>query len=1115
MLGKDTSENLTKKNNSAEAGRSAQPENLASSDLPMDNYRQEIIETIDQNDSSVIIGETGSGKTTRVPVFLMEQYPDKKIAVTQPRRLAARSVAKYVAEEGNYRLGEEVGFQIRFDNETNPQTRLNFQTDGILLKKLQNDRLLREYDIVMVDEAHERSINIDIVLGLLKAAQRGRATAGLPPLKVIVASATIEKEKFAEFFDQSPVIEVPGRAFEVKVEYEQRPVQDYHGAAAAKVEQIVADGKPGDILIFMPGEEDINRTIGRISELKIDNIDVMPLYGSMAPEDQDRIFEKNSKRKVIVATNIAETSITIDGIVHVIDSGLIKQKRFDPATGIAGLGVEEHAQSGCDQRKGRAGRTAPGYCYRLYTEEEFQKRQKFQLPEISRSNLDQVILYMKSIGIDKIEDFDFIDPPAKETIIHGLAKLNILGALDEAGKITRDGKLMAELPLSPEKSRMVLESRKYHCVGKVATIAAMQGERSVFIRPRDPEEQLKAKAAQAKFVDNNSDFLTLLNVWEGWSQAGFDSQWAYNNFLNVRQLREVQQVRSQLFTELVRNGVRVDDANGDDREAIQKCITSGMIDRLMAQAGFHAYQPVFDTSSNPSADNCYIHPASAVFNHEPKFIIGDNVVKTSKIFIRACQAVNSDWLIETVPYLLDEKGKKLDYDTKSGEVKEYADYEIKGGKGLRFKYDRPAAKNAEAAEIFAAAVADGRVETPYYYANETAVRELRQLNRRTGGLAAVPDLSDWYKAKLRGAISKTDPAADGGDLKININDFCPLDSTTIERLYPLLISIKGQAVEVAYEYAPARTDYFSHPVPEEYCAKLRLSHGLAEQLAESDLPQIGEGGRPQIKLIVGDMYSLRSYDSFAEMKTDLDKQKSYEQPRVEPVKISPFIMSRLSPSSDPYPSINPADLGGSIGAGVFAEKLLASKHKKPEEKEEEKNPTTTPEKEKPAEPEAEKEREILTEELRSNFAEELVNARLFLDIAASIREPEYKGGPEIAKIQKLKEKIKEIKKDLGLLEKELRNADNTDRMRSKVAELVKKAENAAQQSARLAGQKDGWIKDYRHYLLTIKKMAQDNEVELSAEGLGKIRSKAAALAQRILAEPDVEIELENIFVDSI
>ncbi len=628
--------------------------------VPMDEYRGEVVECIRSHEDAVIIGETGSGKTTRIPDFLLDAFPEAKIAITQPRRVAARSVSNFVAKRRGGEIGDEVGYQVRFEDKTTEGTRANFMTDGILLRKLQYDPLLREYDIIMVDEAHERSLNIDFVLGLLKRAQAGRKQKGLNELKVIVTSATIEKEKFANFFGDAPTVEVPGRMHPVNVEYAERSVDDYPKAAATKVQQIVMANEPGDVLIFMPGEEDIRRTISEIEEMGLSGIEVLPLYGAMAPEDQDRIFEKSPKRKVIISTNIAETSVTIDGVRFVVDTGLIKKKEFNPATGIEALGTQEHAKSGCEQRKGRAGRTAPGTCYRLYTEDEYANRADYQTPEISRTNLDHVILLMKKIGIDDVRNFEFIDRPKEQAVVQAIETLKILGALDDKENLTEIGKIMAELPLRPEISRMVIEAEKYHCVGKICTIAAMMGEKSVFVRPKGKEAE--ADAAHAKFTQGGSDFLRLLEVGNQWLTSGFSESWARENFLNVRQLFEVREVRAQLMRDLKNQGIAADDVNGNDPEAIQKCVASGMIQSLMIASGDHSYKRVATNAGTTKVDNIYIHPSSAAFHRATEIMIGAKIVATTKTFARQCQPVPPEWLPEIAPQLLDVYRETASYD---------------------------------------------------------------------------------------------------------------------------------------------------------------------------------------------------------------------------------------------------------------------------------------------------------------------------------------------------------------------------------------------------------------------------------------------------------------------
>lgn len=841
--------------------------------LPMDEHRQEVVECVRGNASAVIIGETGSGKTTRIPVFLLEAFPKAKVAITQPRRVAARSVARYVAGQRGERIGGEVGYQVRFEDRTTEGTRANFMTDGILLRKLQSDPLLEEYDVVMVDEAHERSLNIDFILGLLKRVQAERAKIGKKPLKVIVTSATIEKEKFAAYFNESPVVEVPGRMFPVEVKYESEPIRDHIKKAAEKVQEIVASNAPGDILIFMPGEEDIRQTIQEIQRLNVSGIDPMPLFGAMAPEDQDRIFEKNPKRKVIVSTNIAETSVTIDGVRFVIDSGLIKQKEFNPSTGIEALLTKYHAKSGCEQRKGRAGRTAPGVCYRLYTEDEYNNRNAYQTPEIARSNLDHVILAMKKIGIDDARGFDFIDRPKEEAISRAIETLKMLGALDANEKLTKIGETMAELPLRPEIARMVLEGKKHHCVGKVCTIAAMLGEKSVFTRPKEKESE--ADKAHAQFAKGGSDFLKLLEVWNQWSASGFNETWAREHFLNVRQLFEVREIRSQLMRELKHQNIPVDDANGNDPIAIQKCIAAGLIQHLMISSGHHAYGRVVRDSSASYTGAIFIHPSSAAFSVAPQLMIGADVFTTSKTFARRCQPVNPEWLLEIAPQLLEEGAKSLRYDEETDSVIENVSYSFRGRYGVICAQERAVTDDKVAAEQFARALAERKVDLPCVRHNQEAKETLRALRIRSGGMIEEPVLAVWYKEQAGGAASKREATYIDEALRIHVETFCPPEMRAdIDRLYPETINIRGAIVKIAYDYRPANPNGWSESEKKElFTATLIIPPDLAFLISGEEIPTIGQNGRPAIKYHSGEDYSAITADTFEKFKEKLDAKR--------------------------------------------------------------------------------------------------------------------------------------------------------------------------------------------------------------------------------------------------
>lgn len=693
-------------------------------ELPILEFAGEIREAVKENQTAVIVGETGSGKTTQIPRLLREVMPaDAKIAITQPRRVAARSVARYVAEQVGCRIGDEVGFQVRFEDHTTEGTRINFMTDGILLRKIQDDPLLQNYAAVMVDEAHERSLNIDFTLGLLKRLQKKRAETGIAPLKIIVTSATLEKEKFARYFGNSPTVEVPGRLYPVDVHYTKERGYDYPKAAAEKAQSIINADKPGDILIFMPGQEEIDKTVKEMERLDLQGVEFLPLYGQMSPEDQDRIFEKSQKRKIIIATNIAETSVTVPGVRHVIDSGLIKQMEFDSQTGIESLVTKNHAKSGCIQRAGRAGRLAPGECHRLYTEADFNSRQEFQVPEIQRSNLAHVVLMMKQIGIDDVKSFEFIDPPEAGTLDQALDTLKTLGALDEQEKLTEIGEVMAELPLEPEKARMVIEAEKYGCVEAVCTIASFLGGKSVFSRPN--EKKFDADAAHAKFRNSASDFLTLLNVWQAYEASDYRDGWARDNFLNSKTLAEVRQVRYQLLRALRRNGIHASETA--DPDAIGKSIAAGLVGNLMEYSGRHAYRRVKDNASG-----FFIHPSSAAFHNAPRFFVPAEIVRTTKTFARIIQEVKPEWIREIAPQMTREEPRDTYYDQARDQVMQKFSISMKGSYQPFLEEERLLAGES-AARIFAEALASGKIDHPLAKENKATIDTLNDLWRRAEG----------------------------------------------------------------------------------------------------------------------------------------------------------------------------------------------------------------------------------------------------------------------------------------------------------------------------------------------------------------------------------------------
>lgn len=494
-------------------------------------------------------------------------FADKgRIGCTQPRRVAAMSVAKRVAEEVGCRLGQEVGYTIRFEDCTSPETRIKYMTDGMLQRECLIDPDVSQYSVVMLDEAHERTIATDVLFGLLKSEYylRSRAFHNLthlaeaikrrPDLKLIVTSATLDAEKFSKYFFGCPIFTIPGRTYPVEVLYTKEPETDYLDASLITVMQIHLSEPPGDVLLFLTGQEEIDTACEILYERmkalgpKVPELIILPIYSALPSEVQSRVFEPTppGARKVVVATNVAETSLTIPGIYYVIDPGFSKQNAYDPRLGMDSLVVMPISQAQARQRAGRAGRTGPGKCYRLYTEAAFRNEMlPNSIPDIQRTNLSHTILMLKAMGINDLLSFDFMDPPPAPTMITALESLYALSALDDEGLLTRLGRKMADFPMEPPLAKMLIASVELGCSEEILSIVAMLSVQSVFYRPK--EKQGQADSKKAKFHQPEGDHLTLLTVYNGWKASNFSNPWCYENFIQARSMRRAQDVRKQLL----------------------------------------------------------------------------------------------------------------------------------------------------------------------------------------------------------------------------------------------------------------------------------------------------------------------------------------------------------------------------------------------------------------------------------------------------------------------------------------------------------------------------------------------------------------------------------------
>lgn len=612
--------------------------------LPIYRLRAELLAGVRENQILVVIGETGSGKTTQITQYIHEAGISQRIACTQPRRVAAMSVAKRVAEEFGCRLGTDVGYTIRFEDCTSPDTKIKYMTDGMLLRECLIDARLSAYTCIMLDEAHERTIHTDVLFGLCKQAIKER-----PDLKLIVTSATLDSVKFSSYFFAAPIFTIPGRTFPVEVLYTKDPESDYLDAALITVMQIHLTEPPGDILLFLTGQEEIDTSCEILYERmrslgpEVPELLILPVYSALPSEMQTRIFEPApaGSRKVVIATNIAETSLTIDGIYYVVDPGFVKQKVYSSKTGMDALVITPISQAQAAQRSGRAGRTGPGKCYRLYTERAFREEMlETAVPEIQRTNLASTVLQLKAMGINDLIAFDFMDPPPAETLIMALESLYSLAALDDEGLLTRLGRRMAEFPLEPQLSKMLIQSTHLGCSDECLTIVSMLSVQNVFYRPRDKTAQADQK--KAKFHQAEGDHLTLLQVYNSWKQNKFSNPWCFENFVQARTLRRAQDVRKQMLGIMDRHKLDVVSC-GKNFKRVQMAITSGFFRNAARKDPQEGYKTQVDQQA------VYIHPSSALFNRQPEWVIYHELVQTTKEYMRECTAIEPKWLVEFAP----------------------------------------------------------------------------------------------------------------------------------------------------------------------------------------------------------------------------------------------------------------------------------------------------------------------------------------------------------------------------------------------------------------------------------------------------------------------------------
>ncbi|CAL9206387.1 probable pre-mRNA-splicing factor ATP-dependent RNA helicase DEAH4 [Musa acuminata AAA Group] len=649
--------------------------------LPILQFEDKIAETVAENPVVVIIGETGSGKSTQLSQILHRRGYTRSgaIAVTQPRRVAAVTVARRVAFELGSRLGEEVGYAIRFEDRTSDKTCIKYLTDGCLLRESLSNPELNQYSVIILDEAHERSLNTDILLGLMKRLINRRSSN----LKVLITSATLDGVKVSRFFSGCPVLNVPGILFPVEKLYSTERPTNYVECCLKTALDVHVREPPGDVLIFMTGQDDIDKMVFKLEE-KIQNLEegscmdaiVFPLHGSLPPELQIRVFSPAPPncRRFIVATNIAETSLTVDGIVYVIDSGFVKQRQYNPSTGMYSLDIVQISRVQADQRAGRAGRTRPGKCYRLYPrtvyDEEFLDA---TIPEIQRSSLAGSVLYLKSLSLSDIDilKFDFLDPPSRESLEDALRQLYLIDAIDENGQITEIGKAMAELPLEPSLARTLIEANELGCLSQALTVTSMLSA-EVAIRPtHSKNKEKKRKQSFSKLPDGSGwgDHIQLLQVYESWDRADYDPNWCTDNDLQVRSMMFSKDVRKQLSQIVqkmgkgsldVESGMRQKKSDKDYkklRRALCRGYGNQLAERMLLHNGYHTL--------GYRSQLVQVHPSSVLEADEdgqlPDYVVYHELINTSRPFMRNVCAVEISWVQP-----ISKKLEKMNIDKLSG-----------------------------------------------------------------------------------------------------------------------------------------------------------------------------------------------------------------------------------------------------------------------------------------------------------------------------------------------------------------------------------------------------------------------------------------------------------------
>ncbi|WP_078455479.1 ATP-dependent RNA helicase HrpA [Solemya velum gill symbiont] len=793
-------------------------------DLPVAQRVDEISKTIRDNQVTILCGETGSGKSTQLPKICLElgygHYG--RIGHTQPRRIAARSLASRIASELNTESGQLVGYRVRFKDHLQPHSRIKLMTDGILLAEIQQDPWLNQYDLLIIDEAHERTLNIDFLLGYLK-----RLLPKRPDLKLIITSATIDPERFSEHFDKAPIIMVSGRTWPVEVRYQ--PPEEELGTAERDegVQQAIVDALDelaledrGDVLVFLSGEREIRETAETLRKHHMDNTEVLPLYARLSPTEQSKIFNPSGQRRIILSTNVAETSLTVPGIRHVVDTGFARISRYSHRSKVQRLPVERVSQASANQRKGRCGRVAEGICIRLYSEEDFESRREFTEPEIQRTNLASVILQMQLMGVGKIEGFPFIDAPDSRLIKDGYLVLTELGSVTPDRKVTRIGKQLARLPVDPRIGRMLLEAAHTHCLNELLVIAASLSIQDPRMRPL--EKQQASDEAHALFHDELSDYMAMLNLWRHLEeQKRHLSRRKFNNhcrerFLSSTRVQEWFDIHHQLRGQMHEMGYKESMAESGYEE-IHKAILSG----LLSHIGFRHSGKEMDYLGARNS-RFHLFPGSGVFKKRPKWVVAAELVETTRLYARGVASVEPQWIESMAGHLIKRSYSEPHWQKKRGQVGAYEKVTLYGltlVQRRRINYG-PIDPDLSREIFIRQGLVEEEFETraPFWRHNHELIASLRDQEARSRQHAILFDeelLFRFYDERIpAGIYSKPDferwsrnlKGGQGKLLFLSEEDVRPSDALVSKEQFPDSMNINGMQLPLSYRFQPGATD---------------------------------------------------------------------------------------------------------------------------------------------------------------------------------------------------------------------------------------------------------------------------------------------------------------------